>query len=73
MNYTIEGAPLPVVICNLEGGETMLTEKGALPAASLAEKESLIPSSPDRDVYGCRACRLHSSPELSARLFQIKI
>lgn len=40
---------------------------------SLAEKESLIPSSPDRDVYGCRACRLHSSPEQSARLFQIKI
>ena len=30
MNYTIEGAPLPVVICNLEGGETMLTEKGAM-------------------------------------------
>lgn len=27
MNYTIEGAPMPVVICNLEGGETMLTEK----------------------------------------------
>ena len=24
MNYTIEGAPMPVVICNLEGGETML-------------------------------------------------
>lgn len=30
MNYTTEGAPLPVVICNLEGGETMLTEKGAM-------------------------------------------
>ena len=30
MNYTIEGAPMPVVICNLEGGETMLTEKGAI-------------------------------------------
>ena len=30
MNYTIEGTPLPVVICNLEGGETMLTEKGAM-------------------------------------------
>ena len=30
MNYTIEGAPLPVVICNLEGGDTMLTEKGAM-------------------------------------------
>lgn len=30
MNYSIEGAPLPVVICNLEGGETMLTEKGAM-------------------------------------------
>lgn len=40
---------------------------------SLAGKGSLIPLSPDRDVYGCRACRLHSSPERSARLFQIKI
>ena len=30
MNYTIEGAPMPVVICNLVGGETMLTEKGAM-------------------------------------------
>lgn len=30
MNYTIEGAPMPVVICNLEDGETMLTEKGAM-------------------------------------------
>ena len=31
MNYTIEGAPLPVVICNLEGGETMLSPEKARP------------------------------------------
>ena len=30
MNYTIEGEPLPAVICNLENGETMITEKGAM-------------------------------------------
>ena len=36
-------------------------------------KGSLIPSSPDRDAYGCRVCRSHSSLERSARLFQIKI
>lgn len=30
MNYSIEGEPLPVVICNLENGETMITEKGAM-------------------------------------------
>lgn len=30
MNYSIEGEPLPVVICNLEGGETMITESGAM-------------------------------------------
>ncbi len=30
MNYTIEGEPLPVVICNLEANETMITEKGAM-------------------------------------------
>ena len=29
MNYNIEGEPLPVVICNLEANETMITEKGA--------------------------------------------
>lgn len=30
MRYTIEGEPLPVVICELEGNETMITEKGAM-------------------------------------------
>lgn len=30
MNYSIEGEPLPVVICNLEAGETMITESGAM-------------------------------------------
>ena len=30
MNYSIEGEPLPVVICNLDAGETMITEKGAM-------------------------------------------
>lgn len=30
MKYTIEGEPLPVVICDLEENETMITEKGAM-------------------------------------------
>lgn len=30
MNYSIEGEPLPVVICNLEAGESMITESGAM-------------------------------------------
>lgn len=30
MEYRIEGAPLPVVICNLSAGETMLTERGSM-------------------------------------------
>ena len=30
MRYSIEGEPLPVVICELESGETMITEKGAM-------------------------------------------
>ncbi len=30
MKYSIEGAPLPVVICDLEANETMITEKGAM-------------------------------------------
>ena len=30
MKYSIEGTPLPVVICDLEAGETMITEKGAM-------------------------------------------
>lgn len=30
MRYSIEGEPLPVVICELESGETMITESGAM-------------------------------------------
>lgn len=30
MQFSIEGEPLPVVICTLESGETMITEKGAM-------------------------------------------
>ena len=30
MQYSIEGEPMPVVICNLESGEAMITEKGAM-------------------------------------------
>lgn len=30
MKYSIEGTPLPVVICDLDAGETMITEKGAM-------------------------------------------
>ena len=30
MRYSIEGEPMPVVICELESGETMITEKGAM-------------------------------------------
>ena len=30
MNYNIQGEPMPVVICTLEAGEQMLTEKGSM-------------------------------------------
>ena len=30
MEYQIEGTPLPVVICQLEPGETMITERGSM-------------------------------------------
>lgn len=30
MNYTITGEPLSVVICNLDAGETMITERGSM-------------------------------------------
>ena len=30
MEYKIEGKPLPVVICQLSGGETMITERGSM-------------------------------------------
>lgn len=29
MRYSIEGTPLPVVICQMEAGETMITERGS--------------------------------------------
>ena len=30
MQYKIEGTPLPVVVCTLEGGEEMITERGSM-------------------------------------------
>ena len=30
MEYKVEGAPLPVVICQLQAGETMVTERGSI-------------------------------------------
>ncbi|NLK71338.1 MAG: TIGR00266 family protein [Clostridiales bacterium] len=30
MKYEIKGAPLPVVVCNLEAGESLKTERGAM-------------------------------------------
>ena len=30
MNYTIKGEPTPVVICELENGESMITESGSM-------------------------------------------
>lgn len=30
MRYSIEGEPMPVVICELQAGESMITEKGAM-------------------------------------------
>lgn len=30
MKYSIEGEPMPIVICELEAGEKMITEKGAM-------------------------------------------
>lgn len=30
MEYQIKGEPMPVVICNLNAGETMITEKGSM-------------------------------------------
>ena len=30
MEYRIEGTPLPVVICELQSGETMITERGSM-------------------------------------------
>ena len=30
MNYEIKGEPMPVVICSLNAGETMITEKGSM-------------------------------------------
>lgn len=30
MKYEIKGEPMPVVICQLNAGETMITEKGSM-------------------------------------------
>ena len=30
MKYNIQGEPMPVVICHLEAGESMITERGSM-------------------------------------------
>ena len=30
MEYKVEGTPLPVVTCQLQNGETMITERGSM-------------------------------------------
>ena len=30
MQYKVEGTPLPVVICDLQAGEQMITERGSM-------------------------------------------
>lgn len=30
MNYEVKGGSFPVVVCQLENGESMITEKGAM-------------------------------------------
>lgn len=30
MRYEIKGAPLPVVVCEVEANETLITEKGSM-------------------------------------------
>lgn len=30
MKYEIQGEPMPVVVCQLEGGESMITERGSM-------------------------------------------
>lgn len=39
MRYSIEGGTLPVVICQLEAGETMVTEGGAM---SWIDRKSVV-------------------------------
>ena len=33
MKYEIKGGSFPVVICNLENGEKMITEQGSMPGS----------------------------------------
>ena len=42
MNYEIKGTPLPVVIMNVEAGETIKTDKGAMSWMSPNMQLSLI-------------------------------
>ena len=61
MEYQIEGAPLPVVICQLEAGETMLTERGSMSWMTL--KNFLVRCLPDYLIFfycvTCYACLFH--------------
>ena len=54
MTYSIEGEPMPVVICNLENGEAMITEKGAMSWMSPNMKMETISNGGVGKMFGRR-------------------
>ncbi len=52
MRYSIEGEPLPVVICEVENGETMITESGAMSWMSPNMKMETISGGGIGKVFG---------------------
>ncbi len=54
MNYEIKGEPMPVVICDLSAGETMITEKGSMVWMSPnMEMQTSAGGSLGRPLAGC--------------------
>ena len=60
MQYEIKGGNLPVVICNLASGETMITERGSMAWMSPNMKMETTSGGLERLLAACFQGRLYS-------------
>ena len=71
MNYEIKGEPMPVVICDMEANESMITEKGSMVWMSPNMKMETSAGAWARPLGGCspaRRCSRIFIPPRAARV-----
>jgi uncharacterized protein (AIM24 family) len=70
MNYEIKGEPMPVVICDLNAGETMITEKGSMVWMSPNMEMQTSAGGSLGKAFGCspgKLCSRTSTPPRAGR------